>query len=291
MVFKLKKFNTDINVTRLANIHYFEFLNEYHTAADSHAFREIVYVDSGSVQVESDGYHGVLSENQLIMHKSRETHSLSCPKGSAPDVIIIGFECACEELDSFSSHPVTLTPDMQKILTDVVKEGRNVFMPPYDQPNVTDMKKRAEYPFGADQLIKSRLENLLIELIRYKRGHAVAHSDGTTDTKAAEICDYLKKNYREHTNLDELCFLYNTNKTTLCKSFKSAYGKTIVDYINELRIRDAKKMLRSGEYNISQIAFTLGFSSINYFSRLFRQYTRTSPSEYVKTIKSKLDSE
>ena len=83
-----------------------------------------------------------------------------------PDVIIIGFECDCPELDRFSCTPATLPPEQVRALTEVIKEGRTVFLPPYDVPNLKDMKKRTDFPFGADQMIKLRLEIFLIGLIR-----------------------------------------------------------------------------------------------------------------------------
>ena len=58
MEFKLKKFQNALNVTRLANIHYFEFTEQYHTDNDRHEFRELVYVDNGSIYVSAEGVFG-----------------------------------------------------------------------------------------------------------------------------------------------------------------------------------------------------------------------------------------
>ncbi len=52
----------------------------------------------------------------------------------------------CPQLDVFSEIPVTLNSEQQKLLTEVIREGRNVFLPPYDIPNQKYMKKRKEYP-------------------------------------------------------------------------------------------------------------------------------------------------
>ncbi len=289
MEFKLKPFCEALSVPRLANVHYFEFTDDYATQADSHPFRELVYVDSGSVQIEAEGFCGRLQSNQLIMHKAGESHRLSCGKKSTPNIIIVGFECACEQLDVFSGRPCTLSGELQRLLTDIVREGRLVFLPPYDQPYTTDMKKRENPPFGADQMLRLKLETFLIELIRRQESAQDKTVDGRIHTKILNVYEYLNNNYRENINLNELCFLYSTNKTTLCRQFKAAYGMSVIDYIHTLRIRDAKKLLRNGEYNVTQIADMLGFSSVHYFSRLFKQATRLSPSEYVKTIKSKLE--
>lgn len=289
MEFKLKRFERKIDVTRIANIHYFEFTRQYQTFKDNHAFRELVYVDTGSINVEAENFSGTLTSNMLIIHKTGEIHSLTCPDDSAPNVIIIGFECKADELDTFSKAPVVLEDEQQKILTEIIKEGRTVFKAPYDIPNLKDMKKRKDYPFGADQMIKLKLEMLLIELVRSRESVKNVAETEEFDPKTYEVYSYVKKNFREKITLSELCFLFGTNKTTLCASFKKAYGDTVIGYINYLKIKEAKKLLREGNYNLTEISQMLGFSTVHYFSRMFKKQQNMSPSEYVKTIKSRLE--
>ena len=286
--YKLKRFSYAITVSKIANLHYFEFTNQFHTNKGNHAFRELLYVDSGFLTVDAENYTGAVTESQLIIHKSNEAHSLSCPENEAPSVIIIGFECNCKELDVFSESPVTLNEVQKKLLTEIIKEGRNVFEPPYDIPDQKDMKKRKEYPFGADQMIKIKLENLLIELIRSKISVSDEQSTDISDDNIQEISRYLNENFKEKIRLSELCFLFGTNSTTLCNKFRAAYGETVISYINKLKIKEAKKLMRTGSHNLTEIASIVGFSSVHYFSRIFKQYEKKSPRSYIKTIKSRL---
>ncbi len=287
MEFKLKKFENALTVSRIANIHYFEFAKQYHTFKDTHSFRELVFVDSGFITVESENYCGFLKSGELLIHKADETHSLSCPENEASNVIIIGFECKCEELDIFSYAPTPLSNIQKKILTEIIKEGRSVFMPPFDVPNQKDMKKRKDYPFGADQMIKIKLETFFIELIRSRMGISNDEAGDISDDKINEICYYINENFKEKISLSELCFIFGTNKTTLCKRFKAVCNETVVSYINRLKIKEAKKLLRQGNYNLTEISSMVGFSSLHYFSRIFKQHENCSPTSYIKTIKSR----
>ncbi|MBO7217915.1 MAG: hypothetical protein J6V50_04365, partial [Clostridia bacterium] len=202
--FKLKSFDTALTVTRMANIHYFEFTKEYSTFKDRHPFKELVYVDSGSITVAAEGYNGELQSRELLIHKANEEHSLSCKGPEAPNVIIIGFECECEKLGIFSEKPYTLSDDLIKILTEIIKEGRSVFLPPYDVPNLKDMKKRKNIPFGADQMLKLKLEIFLIQLIRSLETESYRIADFKPDTKTEEICAYIDAHYKEKITLDNL---------------------------------------------------------------------------------------
>ncbi len=289
MEFKLKEFKTDISVTRMANLHYFEFIKEYRSFKDNHPFRELIYVDSGVIKVEAEGFSGDLCSKQLIIHKNNEIHSLSCYEKDVPNVIIIGFECLSSELDRFSEKPSTLSPEQIKMLTEVIKEGRSVFLPPYDIPNITDMKKREDIPFGADQMLKLKFEMFLIELIRSTESKHLHTINKQADSKIAEIYAYIINNYNEKITLNDLSFLFNTNKTTICNSFKETYDDTIINFINKLRIKNAKKLMREENLNLTQVASNVGFSSIHYFSKLFKSYENMSPSEYLNTIKAKLE--
>lgn len=288
MEYKLKRFCYAITISKIANLHYFEFTNQFHTEKESHAFCELLYVDSGFITVDADNYQGIVRENQMIVHKSNEPHSLSCPEDEASNVIIIGFACNNRELDVFSEAPVTLNESQKKLLTEIIREGRNVFEAPYDIPGQKDMKKRKEYPFGADQLIKIKLENLFIELIRSKNNVFVDEPRDISDNKIQEVLRYLNENFKEKIKLSELCFLFGTNATTLCNKFRDAYGETIISYINKRKIKEAKRLMRSGSYNLTEISSIVGFSSVHYFSRIFKQYEKQAPTAYLKTIKARL---
>lgn len=56
-----------------------------------------------------------------------------------------------------------------------------------------------------------------------------------------------------------------------------------------LKINEAKRLLREKDLSLTQIAGQLGFASVHYLSRMFKNYENMSPTEYMNTIKSKLD--
>lgn len=290
MEFKLKPFKIQLTVSRIANIHYFEFTHNYNTKGDRHAFCELVYVDSGALHIRADNFCGALTENQMILHGANETHSLACPDDSAPNVIIVGFECESDALAPFSRRAVTLSEPLKRLLAEIIREGRAVFLPPYDKPNVTDMKKRENYPFGADQMIKLLLETFLIKLVREESAAAPIYEEAPGgDALARGIVEYVRRNFTEKISLGELAFLFGTNRTTLCRTFRAATGQTLVEYVNGLKIREAKRLMRAGGMTFTEIAETLRFDSIHYFSRVFKKTENMTPSEYIRTVKSRLE--
>ena len=287
MEFVLKSFKEELSISSLANVHYFELTENLHTTDDSHAFSELVYVEKGEISIRSDNYSGKLCAGQFILHGAHERHSLSA-EGDAPNIIIIGFECTSPALSSLTSEPMELTAELEKMLAEIIKEGRTVYLPPYNIPNVRDMKKRTEYDFGADQLIKNYLEIFLIKCIRAKRSGGLIKSEKSpsADIRPSEIEEikrYLDRNFCQKIKINDLCFLFNTNKTTLSSAFKGALGMTVIDYVNSLRIEYTKELIKKGGRTLTDIAEMMNMSSVHYLTALFKKHTGVAPTEYLKS--------
>jgi AraC-like DNA-binding protein len=285
MKYVLKKLNDELKVTGIANLHFFEFPENYYTENDSHPFMELVFVSSGRLAINSDNFNGILEKHRLLIHKADEVHSLKTVEDNTPTVIIIGFTCEGGEIDRFSSSPTALDDQDVKKLAEIVKEGRNVFAPPYDVPKY-DMKKKKNPPYGSEQMLKNLLEYFLISLSRkYGDKNLTEESTVTDKVNAAEIISYIDDNYKEKITLDELAFIFRTNRSTLCKVFKATTGKTISEYVNDKKLLKAKDKILSTDKTLTEIAEELNFESIHYFTRFFKKHVGVSPKEFRKNEK------
>ena len=279
MDFVQKKLDIVLKISSIVNLHFFEFQNEYHTKADKHPFYELVFVSSGKLSVNSESYRGELNKSQMIVHRPNEMHSLSCSKKASPVVIIIGFTCSNNRLSDFSNKPFTLSNLMVKKLAEIVKEGRNVFLPPYDMP-VYDMKKKKNAPFGAEQLLENLLEYFFISVLRSTESVEKLDDNNSDRLMVSEIVSYLDDNYKEKITIDDLAFLFGTNRTTLCREFKNHTKKTVTEYLDEKKIKKAQEYIKNSNKTFTEIAGILNFESIHYFTRFFKKHTGVSPKTY-----------
>ena len=62
--------------------------------------------------------------------------------------------------------------------------------------------------------------------------------------------------------------------------FKRELGKSVIDYVNERRMKIAKNMIGEGKYSLVEISDRLGYTSYSYFSRVFKRYFGVSPIRY-----------
>ena len=66
------------------------------------------------------------------------------------------------------------------------------------------------------------------------------------------------------------------------------YGRTVTEYIRHVRLEAARDLINTSELNISQIVYTIGFSSRSYFSKIFKAKYNISPSDYLKKLRASL---
>ena len=106
--------------------------------------------------------------------------------------------------------------------------------------------------------------------------------DGNKLTELVPVVEYIDKNYNTKFSLDMLGEIINCDRFRLCRLFKAATHLTLFEYINFVRILSAEEMLIKSRKNISEIAFDCGFSSIQYFNRVFKESRGYSPMLYKK---------
>lgn len=92
---------------------------------------------------------------------------------------------------------------------------------------------------------------------------------------------YIRQNYANGLSLDEISKAAYENKFSLLRKFKKATGKTVVQYINEHRIRRVRELILEGE-TVSQAAYACGFNNLSFFTKIFKKHVGISPSEYKK---------
>lgn len=94
----------------------------------------------------------------------------------------------------------------------------------------------------------------------------------------------LESNYKEEISLDGAARRLKLSRFYFSKMFKLYWGKSFTDYLNEVRICRACKMLEDPALSIKEIAALCGFSNSNYFSRVFKQCRNLTPGEWRSNI-------
>lgn len=275
-----------LEVRQLYSIHYFEYDGSYVFAGESHDFWELLYVDKGTVEVTAGDRTCRLVQGQVIFHAPGEFHALSAA-GAVPDLVVAGFSCEGAEMDFFRQRVAVLLPEERALLARAVAESAAAFSTPLNDPGTPEIRRRDSAPFGAEQLVSSALEELLIRLVRRAAAplpQAVGRVD-CGDGIMAQVLRYLEERVDRSLTLEQICRDNLVGRSQLQKLFHTHTGGGVMAYFTHLKIQAARRMIREGRLNFTQISAALGFQSVNYFSRRFRLSTGMSPSEYARSVK------
>ena len=90
----------------------------------------------------------------------------------------------------------------------------------------------------------------------------------------------IAKDVSQDYSLEQLALESGLSQAKLQEGFKLMYTKTVTEYIRHSRLEVARDLMRTTELNISQIVYTIGFSSRSYFSKIFKRKYGISPSEF-----------
>ena len=96
--------------------------------------------------------------------------------------------------------------------------------------------------------------------------------------------DILKEPAKEY-SLEQLSFKSGLTQFKLQEGFKFLYKRTVTEYIRHVRLESARDLLRNTDLNVSQIVYSIGFSSRSYFSKIFKEKYGISPNHFKKKLK------
>lgn len=105
--------------------------------------------------------------------------------------------------------------------------------------------------------------------------------DARNDT-LRDVLMYIHDHYTEPVSRKDIARTVGYTESHISHLFSATMKTSLPDYINALRVEDAKELLTGTDMTVSQIAESLGFGSIRNFGRAFQKHTSTSPREYRK---------
>jgi AraC-like DNA-binding protein len=100
------------------------------------------------------------------------------------------------------------------------------------------------------------------------------------DDRMTRVLDYLQEKLVNEIDLDDVAKIACMNKAAFCRFFKQQTNKTLTNFINELRVGMACRLLLETKDDIWQVAFACGFQDVSYFNQVFKSYRGTHPSGF-----------
>ncbi len=277
---------SQLSVQRLMLDFYYELPQDFDHPDESHPGWEFVYVDRGKISVSAGDATYVLKQGELVCHKPFQRHKLRSYEGKAA-VIILCFEADHAYMSYFNNKILSVNQRQKQYLNDIVDMGKTVFQskPALQIAAEGRMEPAPEAGALEVQTVKNAVELLLLSLMNAdttEKQSRITLYTHVSQRKALtkNIISYLQQNMHRQITLEEISGRFSYSLSSIKRIFKEETGMSIIAYLNKLRMQKAKELLRTTDAPISQIALSLGFSNVYYFSLAFRKKFGTSPSAY-----------
>ena len=114
--------------------------------------------------------------------------------------------------------------------------------------------------------------------------HTTAHQDEVI----MSLQDFIHHQFAHEVSLDDLCKLSGLNTRTLNRRFQRAAGSAPMEYLRNIRLDQARDLLKNTNLSIAEVALQVGYGDADYFSRLFKRRYQLTPSEFRRSVRGKL---
>ena len=156
----------------------------------------------------------------------------------------------------------SMAPDFEQ-LGDVFETDRKLFL---------DIINAKEYNKCREEFLESKLFALYTSLF--------CDMGGKIDY-VTQVCDYIEAHYSENILISEVAKIIGVDRTYLAKLFKQRHGKSMQNYLIDVRIKMAETFLQRG-YTVNETAVMVGYDDVSNFSKMFKKVRGEAPKHMKK---------
>ena len=170
--FERTKLARAFEVSSVITVHYFEYDKDFLFQGESHDFWELVYADKGDVCVFFNDEWHTLKSGYAVFHKPMQFHNIRANGKTAPNVIVISFECHSPFMSYFEDKTIQVSQKEKDLIAEIIRYARQAFTTRLDDPFVKKLVKSGNAL--AEQYISLYVEELLLSF--YSSQSTVKHN-------------------------------------------------------------------------------------------------------------------
>lgn len=163
-----------------------------------------------------------------------------------------------------SARGISICGTKKILITDILKK-----MP--EQKNITLL---ASFTQILNHLLDPK------ELIWLNVPSLLSAYSGQAPGRVHKLMHYIQQNFKDEITLQQAASVSGLQIHSFCRFFKTLTNRTFSDFLNEVRISFACKLLQQSDLPVTQIALECGYTNISYFNRCFKKINKVAPKEY-----------
>ena len=275
-----------LTVTEIAILQYIRY-NKKGFEAEAHDFWELMYLDRGEAAVWVDGKVHTLRAGDILLYAPNAKHR---PVGNW-DGTCVGFvSFACDSPALWEIADTCMHPDAasRHLLAELFAEGAQYLEPMPKGSHLWGQCLKKEMKDYVLQIVRNQVELLLLRLYeqvdlapRVPRSANMENFDAEIKNN---IISYVRDNLHALPPLEKGAAALGISTSKLKAVCREQFGMGFHAYCMEMRLLEAKRMIRREGMTFTEIAEKLGYPSVHYFSKQFKKITGITPTEYGKSV-------
>ncbi|MCQ6558417.1 AraC family transcriptional regulator [Paenibacillus mendelii] len=247
-----------------------------------HESLEIIYILSGSATFTIDDDKHELQAGDYLFVNSDKIHGATFSETCRFHAIVFDLKmCLGTGLDICNHKYFNRMLERQMLLPNVIDKNSAIY--PDIQQWIRQLYGKYEQKSDGYELYAKGLLTLIMASL-FEHGQMIEPDKNrlnkTNQMNRLKLAlNYMTSHYPDTIPVKSLADLSNMSLYYFCRYFKSVTGCTPVEYLNRLRISKAETLLATTDKRVIDIAFEVGFNSLNYFSEMYRRTKGISPSE------------
>lgn len=264
--------------------------NDCKSYLQSHPFWEFCFVKNGNITYDCDGIKTHLYSGEAFFLPPGTNHIIINDNSVPAELLIINFNTQSNIVSAIKNCRFSVKADFLQYLFAIINEKQFTF----DSSSETGKLVVLQNPIlGGAQCIEINFELFIIHVIRYlsqtESPVILFREKNDKEFICNQLKTFLKDNLYDKITIDDICKKLHYSRSYLSHIFSETTGKSIISYLNDLKIEQAKKLLITTSMTVVQISDKLSFTEVNYFNHRFKAQTGMTPSEYKKIVFKKQD--
>lgn len=259
---------------------------------EAHDFPEAFYCEEGCYSLLIDGKRFDLNEGDLVIYAPHAFHIAANPQEHPKvSVGIISFESKSEGLELLYNRIISLRKDEHESFMRIIRDGSMLFRRALPGDGKSGMVLRDGVAAHELQMLKNKLELFLLDQFDRALKEVAENEERVPSNRTnmrheqfTNIAIYLSSHVRENLTLEQIAEHSLMSVSKLSGLFREQCGLSPIAYLNEIKIGEAKRLIRDTSLNFTEIAEKVGIGSVHYFSKLFKKVTGMTPSEYSRSL-------
>lgn len=255
---------------------------EYPVRSHWHFYMEILFMVEGTAQITSDSQELILREKEMIIFHPQSVHMIR----SNEPVKFMGLKFDLNAIESSTSQALKFR--------NIYRCARDNRMPTVFDTTLCEkmdvagifnrcFQETEHQEYGYHQLIRAKINELLLEIIRYwnSQGFVIDNASYTPDDyDIYTITEFIDKNLHTSIQIPDIAKACNMSYSYFAKKFPAVYGKTCKEYIEEMRLYKVEEYLLFTDFDLNYIAQETGFSDCSHMIKSFKKHRGITPKKY-----------